>query len=125
MKGMIISSIAFGIYHWFSYGIIGNIPQMIYIFIVTGCMGWVLAYAYVKTFSLYIPIAIHFGWNLVHGFIFSMGSIGNGVFIPVNGQPKVTISYFVYYFITLAPMIAVLVVNYYLLKRRRRIEVLS
>src|SRR6185436_17430227 len=32
----IISAVAFGIYHWFSYGVFGDPMQMIYIFIITG-----------------------------------------------------------------------------------------
>ncbi|MBA2330078.1 MAG: CPBP family intramembrane metalloprotease, partial [Flavisolibacter sp.] len=40
-----ISSIAFGIYHWFSMEIFGNVIQMIVIFFVTGAMGLLLAYA--------------------------------------------------------------------------------
>lgn len=74
--GIIISSVAFGIYHWFSYGIIGNIPQMAIYFFVTGIMGLVYAYGYSKTFSLYIPSAIHFGWNFTNSFVFSKGPIG-------------------------------------------------
>lgn len=117
VKAIVSSSVAFGIYHWFSYGLFWNIPMMIYIFIVTGCMGIVLAYAYSKTLSLYIPIGIHFGWNLVHGFAFSTGSIGNGVFIPVPDQPKMTVSYFTYYLITLLPIILTILINYFLLKK--------
>jgi membrane protease YdiL (CAAX protease family) len=56
-----ISSIAFGIYHWFSMEIFGNIVQMILIFFVTGAMGLLLAYAFYKTSSILIPIAIHLG----------------------------------------------------------------
>ena len=117
VKAILISSIAFGIYHWFSYGLFWNIPMMIYIFIVTACFGFVLAYAYSKTLSLYIPIGIHFGWNIVNAFLFSQGSIGAGLFTPVKNQPKVMLSYFTYYSITLVPIILVIVLNYFLLRK--------
>lgn len=42
-KGILISAIAFGIYHWFSFGVIGNIMAMILIFIGTGLMGYAWA----------------------------------------------------------------------------------
>src|SRR5687767_8357090 len=54
-KAIIISSIAFGIYHWFTFEILGNVPQMIVVFFITGIMGLIYAYGYAKTFSLYVP----------------------------------------------------------------------
>ena len=98
-KGIIISAIAFGIYHWYSHEVIGDIKQMAITFTMTGIMGLLFAYAYAKTFSLYIPIAIHLGWNLTKGFIFSEGPIGNGVFIQKQPQPEVTVSYFTFFII--------------------------
>ena len=120
-KGIIISAIVFGIYHWFSFEIIGNIPQMTLVFFITGIMGLLLAYAYGKTLSLYIPIAIHLGWNFTQGFIFSDGPIGNGIFITTNGQFR-TDSYFIYFIILLVPMISAWLINYFLLKRRKQVE---
>jgi membrane protease YdiL (CAAX protease family) len=34
------------------------------VFLFTFCMGLLLAFSYVKTFSILIPFAIHIGWNL-------------------------------------------------------------
>ena len=118
-KGIIISAIAFGIYHWFSFGVIGNPTAMIFVFIVTGIMGLLLAYAYTKTFSLYIPIGIHLGWNLTNLFVFSQGVIGNGLFVPDNPQPFRTGSYFIFFLVTYLPMISLFVTDYFLLKRRK------
>lgn len=42
-KSILISAIAFGIYHWFSYGVLGNVMAMILIFIGTGLMGYAWA----------------------------------------------------------------------------------
>ena len=122
IKAIFISSVAFGVYHWFSYNLFWNIPMMIYIFCVTACFGLVLAYAYSRTLSLYIPIGIHFGWNLVNGFLFSQGSIGNGMFIPVKDQPKMVLTYFTYYSIVLVPMILAIVLNYFLLRKLKWIK---
>ena len=71
-KAIILSAVAFGVYHWFSFGVIGNMIPMIVTFFITGTMGLLLAYGYAKTFSLYVPIAIHLGWNLTKIFIFSL-----------------------------------------------------
>jgi membrane protease YdiL (CAAX protease family) len=87
-------------------------------FVATGVFGGVLAYAFFKTSSLLIPIAIHLGWNLVNGFVFSQGPIGNGIFVPVADQPKVSVSYFVFFCITTLPLIAALFFNFLFLRRQ-------
>jgi CAAX protease family protein len=116
LPAIIISACAFGIYHWFSFGIFGNVQQMIILFIVTGLMGLLLAYAYAKTFSLYIPIAIHFGWNFTQQFIFSQGSIGKGIFI-LKEQPTMQVSYFIYFCITFLPMLSFLIINFLIVRK--------
>jgi membrane protease YdiL (CAAX protease family) len=120
-KAIAISAIAFGVYHWFSFGAFGNIPGMIFIFISTGLMGLVLAYAYSKTLSLYIACAIHFGWNFTQMFMFSQGNMGNGILIPVPNEPFRTNSLITYFGVTLFAMISVLLVTYLLLKRRKQV----
>ena len=118
-KAMLISSIAFGIYHWFTFEILGNISQMIIIFFITGIMGLIYAYGYAKTFSLYIPIAIHLGWNFTNGFVFSQGNIGKGVFI-VTHQPVITVSWATWFLVIYFPMIAAMVVNFFLIRRHKQ-----
>jgi uncharacterized protein len=83
-KGLWLSTIAFGIYHWFSYGAIGQPVQMIFIFLITAAAGWMFAYAFLKTNSLYLPIGLHLGWNCVGSILFSGGSIGNHILIPIK-----------------------------------------
>ncbi len=119
-KAVIISAAAFGIYHWFSQEVFGNPVQMIITFLITGTMGLVYAYGYAKTFSLYVPCAIHLGWNITQGFIFSNGVTGNGVFILAKQQNPVTVSYAVYYFITWLPLLSAILVNYFLLRRYKQ-----
>ncbi|MGA9327074.1 MAG: type II CAAX endopeptidase family protein [Salegentibacter sp.] len=78
-KGIIISAITFGIYHWFSFGIFGNIIPMFFVFIGTGLMGYAWALAFSKTESIAMPIGLHLGWNFTYNSIFSNGPLGNGV----------------------------------------------
>lgn len=73
-KGCILSAICFGIYHWFSMNAFGNWWFMIYLFLGTGIMGYIFAWAYAKTNSLYLPIGLHFGWNFLNNVIFSRTS---------------------------------------------------
>lgn len=70
-KAIIASAVAFGIYHWFSYGILGQIPQMIVIFAMTGAMGYLLADAFYKSKSILLPLALHLGNNFAGMIIFS------------------------------------------------------
>ena len=82
----ILSSIAFGIYHWFSYGILGNFPQMIYIFFLTGLGGLLFAYSFALTKSVYLPVGLHLGWNLIAVVIFSGGQLGKQMLVYSGGQ---------------------------------------
>lgn len=114
---IVISAAAFGIYHWFSHELWGNPMQMAIEFITTGAMGLVLAYAYSKTFSLYIPIAIHLGWNLVQMVVFSGNTIGGQVLVEVMPRPMVTISYFSFFVMLLLPIVSCLLMDAWLVKR--------
>lgn len=85
-RGILISAIAFGIYHWFSFGVIGNIMAMILVFIGTGVMGYAWAWAFAKTKSMMLPLGLHLGWNFVHNTIFSKGPLGELVLISQGGN---------------------------------------
>lgn len=84
-KSILISAIAFGIYHWFSYGVLGNVMAMILVFIGTGLMGYAWAWAFSKTKSIMLPFGLHLGWNFVYNTIFSKGPLGALVLIPKGG----------------------------------------
>ena len=84
-KSILISAIAFGIYHWFSYGVLGNIMAMVLVFIGTGLMGYAWAWAFSKTKSIMLPFGLHLGWNFVHNTIFSKGPLGELVLISKDG----------------------------------------
>lgn len=92
-KGCFISAIVFGVYHWFSYGVIGNLVQMVYVLLLTGMFGLMLAYAFERTKSIALPIALHFGWNLVTIFVFSNGPIGKQLLVPSIETPEVISGY--------------------------------
>lgn len=119
-KAIIISSIAFGIYHWFSQEVFGQPVQMAIIFLLTGIMGALYAYGYTKSFSLFIPCALHLGWNLTQGFIFSQGPIGKGMFLPAKEQPVVNVSYLVFFTILLTPILSTWIINFLILKKRKQ-----
>ena len=82
----IISAIAFGAYHWFSYNIFGNVVQMIPVFILTFVAGLLFAHSFVKTKSMYLQIGLHLGWNIVTIIVFSQGPLGQQYLIASNGQ---------------------------------------
>ena len=86
-KASLLSSIIFGIYHWFSYNVFGSLMPMLNTFLITFIGGLMFAYAYAETRSLYLPIALHFGWNLMTITIFSEGPLGNQLLITSGGNP--------------------------------------
>lgn len=66
-----LSALAFGIYHWFSYGIIGQPLQMLMVMISTGTMGYLLALAFLKTRTILLPFSLHLGYNFCTMILFS------------------------------------------------------
>ena len=120
---VIISSILFAVLHWINAGVWGNLTQMIIVFTFTFTMGLLLAYAYARTFSLLIPFAIHYGWNITQNYIFPESPTGNHIFTVAAAPPTVTISYFAFITMLLLPKISVLTVDYLIVKRHRQVEV--
>ncbi|WP_020537322.1 CPBP family intramembrane glutamic endopeptidase [Lewinella cohaerens] len=85
-KAILISAITFGIYHWFSFGVLGNILAMALVFLGTGVMGYAWAWAFAKTKSIMLPLGLHLGWNFIHNTIFSKGPLGELVLIAQGGN---------------------------------------
>jgi hypothetical protein len=109
LKGALISAIAFGIYHWFSFEIFVNIVPMIIVFIGTGLMGYAWALAYSKTESIAMPIGFHLGWNFTFNTVFSNGPLGNGVLLLESN--KVISDWFSLIGLWIVPLIVLLFVK--------------
>jgi uncharacterized protein len=121
-KVVILSSIAFAALHWLNAGVWGDIMQMVIVFAFTFAMGLLLAFAYAKTFSLLIPFAIHFGWNFAQNYIFQDTNTGHHIFTLASPPPTVTISYLAFFTMLLFSKIAVIVVDYIIVKRHRKVD---
>lgn len=81
-RAIIISAVSFGMYHWFSWNLFGQLSEMIITFFTTGVMGFVWAVAFYKTKSIYFPFALHFGSNFTFMILFSKDkNIGEQLFI--------------------------------------------
>ena len=115
-KACILSSIIFGVYHWFSYNVFGSIMPMLNTFLITFIGGLMFAYAYAETRSLYLPIALHFGWNLFTITIFSEGPLGDQLLITSGGQPM---GYLYFIFLLYQILILPLFTFYYLKNRTK------
>lgn len=123
IKAIIISSVIFAALHWFNAGVWGNPVQMTIVFVFTFSMGLLLAYGYAKTFSLYIPFAIHFGWNLTQNYIFPESASGAHVLVMAAPAPSVTISYLAFFALLLFSKTAVLALDFFIIKTHRQVEV--
>lgn len=86
-KACLLSAAAFGVYHWFSYGVFGTLVPMVYVFLLTGSFGLMLAYSFAMSKSVVLPIALHLGWNIVTILIFSNGPIGAQLLLPSTTEP--------------------------------------
>jgi membrane protease YdiL (CAAX protease family) len=98
---------------------------MAIIFLVTGIMGLLYAYGYAKSFSLYIPAAIHLGWNLTKSVIFSETVIGDQLLVPVKPVPEVQVSYLAFFSILILPILSALAINFFLIKKKKQVDLLS
>jgi len=95
----LLSAACFGIYHWFSYNAFGSPVQMIIVFLFTGFFGYSLAVAFARTKSLYLPVGVHFGWNLLNIVVFSNGPLGPQLFAKMNtNKPEGILSLFLFLF---------------------------
>lgn len=99
IRACLLSSLVFGVYHWFSYEVFGSrLILMAYILLVTGAGGWMFSYAFAKTRSLYASTGLHLGWNLVSAVVFSSGPLGNQLLLqrgePVEWNEWVTLLFF-------------------------------
>lgn len=118
--GIVISSLAFGIYHWFSHELWGHPVQMLFELLSSAAIGSVMAWGYARSRSMYIPIAIHFGWNLVQMVVFSGTTIGGQLFVEVLPGKEVTVSLFSYLVLLLLPLITCILLNSLLLRRYKQ-----
>lgn len=119
VKACLSSAILFGVYHWFSYDVFGSrLVLMIYVFLITGCGGWMFAFAYAKTKSLFAPIGLHLGWNLVTAIVFSAGPIGNQLLLQ-QGEAVQWSEWVTWLFFSLQAIVAPGIVTWYLQKNYR------
>ncbi len=90
-RGVLLGAAAFGIYHWFSYGVFGSPVSMAFVFVLTGSFGLMLGLAFSKTKSIAAPIGLHLGWNTVAYLVFSGGPFGAGLLVPSHGAPNIEV----------------------------------
>jgi uncharacterized protein len=84
VRACLLSAACFGVYHWFSYGVFGDPALMTIVFFMTALAGLIFAFAFVKTGSLYLPIALHFAWDFVNVIVFSSGPLGKRLLMRKN-----------------------------------------
>jgi membrane protease YdiL (CAAX protease family) len=114
--GIVLTSMGFGIYHWFSFEVLGNVAAMVEFFLITGAMGLVLAYGFWITRSMYAGIGIHLGWGIAQIVIFSGGPLGKQLYVQLPSLP-VHVSYFVYGMVVFLPILSVLGISFLLLRK--------
>lgn len=76
-RAIVISAVCFGFYHWFSYGMFGKgVVPLLYVFFITGLAGYVWAYAFVKSNTIWLPLGMHFSWNMIQSLFKGTGQYG-------------------------------------------------
>lgn len=113
--GVLASAVAFGVYHWFSYNVLGDWFSMTLVFIGTGLMGYAWALAFAKTRSIMLPIGLHLGWNFVYNSIFSNGPLGDIFLVAQDGvEPNRILGFLVFIFsLAVVPVLVLLYVRFF------------
>jgi membrane protease YdiL (CAAX protease family) len=111
-KSIIITSAIFGIYHWFTFGILGNYTMMIWILFYTGLWGAMFAISYTRTGTIFLTIGLHWGWNFFDQAIFNRN--GKGLLLPVTSDKTIFLNNVSSFLITVLPTIlfAVIIIVY-------------
>lgn len=116
-RGSLLGATAFGIYHWFSYGLLGNPVMMAFIFVFTGAFGLMLSLSFAKTKSIAAPIGLHLGWNVTSYLIFSSGPLGQAILIPASGVAPIETPDLAGFFLSVGlPLLMVVGVCWYVIR---------
>lgn len=84
-KALLLSAIFFGIYHVFSYGMVGSgIIPILYVTLVTGLTGYIWAYLFYKTKSIMMPLGFHIGYNMTMSLFFQNQPYGELLFTEIS-----------------------------------------
>ncbi len=119
-RGVLLGAAAFGVYHWFSYGVFGNPVMMAFVFLFTGAFGLMLALSFAKTGSIAAPIGLHLGWNLVSYLVFSTGPLGAAMLTPPEGVEAIEPTGLGGTVLGIGlPLLMILSVSWYLVHRHR------
>lgn len=121
-RAILTTSLIFAALHWMNAGVWGDWIQLLLVFLFTFVMGLLLAYAYVRTGSLWMPLAIHLGWNWVQNYAFPGTAPGAHLFILSAPPPSVTISYLAFFTMLLLPKVLIIGVNYWMLNRHPQVR---
>lgn len=113
-KGVWLGAVAFGAYHWFSWGVFGQPVPMVVVMILTGSFGYMLCLAFARTGSVAAPIGLHLGWNLTSYLGFSQGPFGPGLWVPAA---EVSAGWQPVFFNLGLPLVAVIGVSVWLHRR--------
>lgn len=118
-RAVLLDAAAFGVYHWFSYGVIGDPVTMAFVFVLTGMYGLMWAQAFAATGSVAAPIGLHFGWNAVSYLGFSAGPlVGAGLLAPASGVAQLQAGGWPWLALSVGlPLLATLVVLRYFIMR--------
>lgn len=82
---ILCSALVFGVYHWFSYGILQERPILLaYILMITGITGWIWAWSYYKSKSIMLGLGLHVSYNLMMSFFYENQPYGELLFTQLT-----------------------------------------
>ena len=124
-KALILSAIVFGVYHWFSYGMLGSgIIPLTFILVITGLMGYAWAYSFAKAKTLLLPLGLHLGWNFISTLYSEATPYGELVFVKISSVELSEISNFIFSLAKglIPPLIVIAFVKWWLNDDKSQLE---
>lgn len=119
LKAMVLSSIAFGVYHWFSYGMLAgelHVIPLLYVFFLTGLTGLSWAYTFHRTKSILMPLGMHVGSNFTMSLFLANNPYGELLYHQISVTPFNSEWLQLLYLMVKAiifPVMTIIVVHYY------------
>ena len=123
-KGLLLSAVTFGIYHWFSWNAFGNPSAMLVIFLMTASAGYVFALAFERTGSMYLGAGLHFGVDFASAILFSQDKgFGQQLLVRTYAKDPVTPASWIVILVIIIHFTGFQILSFWLLKRMKKVKI--
>jgi|GEM_PF-2852708 len=114
-----ISSLAFGIFNAINYQLWGHWTEFIKVLFLTGILGFVYGYGFIKSGSMVTALALHFGANLIAALLFT-NQMNAGLLILSHPENIKPLSFSLSLMVKILPALSTLILGMACIRIRNR-----